>query len=397
MSSGSLRQRSPGSWQLKFDIGADVVTGRRRVRYATVRGSKRDALQELRRLLGAVDQGNYVDPGKLTLGAWLVRWLAETRHTVSPKTFERYDQIVQQHLVPALGDIALSKLSPMHIQGYYTDALGRGRRDGKGGLSARTVSHHDRVLHIALKRARKLRLIATNPTEDATTPKAERREIVVPDAAEMARLFTELATTRLYAPAALALATGMRRGEVLALRWADVDLAGGVLQVVRSVEQTKDGLRFKGPKSARGRRSIALPDVAVALLREHRAQQAEERLSLGLGGRNADDLVFTKPDGTLISPNIFSVEFGRVAKRAGVRTNYHGLRHAHLTALLQAGVHPKIASERAGHSTVGITLDLYSHVTVGMQQQAAQQIDGALREAFGGNRVANPDRLGPKH
>ena len=181
----------------------------------------------------------------------------------------------------------------------------------------------------------------------------------------------------------------MRRGEVLALRWSDCNLDAGMIQVVRSVEQTKAGVRFKAPKSASGRRSIALSVAAIELLREHRAKQAEERLALGLG-RNVADLVFTKLDGELTNPAAFSVEFGRIARRAKVRVSFHGLRHAHLTALLQAGVHPKIASERAGHSTVGVTMDIYSHVTMGMQQAAAQQIDAALRAAFGSNRVAKP-------
>jgi integrase len=392
---GHIRQRSPGSWEIKYDLGADPITGKRRIRYQTVKGSKRDAQAELRRLLGQVDQGVHANPGKLTVGDWLRRWLDECRHTVAPKTHQGYAQIVEQHLIPALGAIRLAQLAPVHIQDHYNQALASGRHDGKGGLSARTVHHHDRVLNIALKRARKLRLIATNPTEDATPPKVERQEMLLPDAAGIARLFAALVTTRLHAPAALAYATGMRRGEVLALRWSDIDLDARVIQVVRSVEQTKAGLRLKAPKTARGRRPITLSAAAVEMLRDHKVRQAEKRLALGLG-RNVADLVFTKLDGEMINPAAFSVEFGRIAKRAGVQISFHGLRHAHLTALLRAGVHPKIASEQAGHSTVGVTLDIYSHVTMAMQAEAAQQIDGALREAFGGNPVAKPVGGGSK-
>ena len=218
MSAGHIRPRGPGAWELKFDLGRHPITGKRQVRYATVRGSKRDAQLELRRLLGAVDKGQHVDPGKLTVGQWLVRWLEEARHNISPKTHERYSEIVNKHLVPALGAIALAKLAPVHVQSYYSDALASGRRDGKGGLSPQTVRHHDRVLNVALKRARALRLIAVNPIEDVTRPKVERQELAILDPDESARLLATAASTRLYVPILLALATGMRRGEMLALR-----------------------------------------------------------------------------------------------------------------------------------------------------------------------------------
>ena len=146
MSAGHIRPRGPGAWELKYDAGRDQKTGRRITRYKTVRGAKRDAQRELRKLLGAVDKGQHVDPGKLTLGAWLGQWLEEARHNVAPKTHERYTEIVDKHLVPALGVIPLAKLAPVHVQSYYADALKSGRRDGKGGLSAQTVRHHDRVL-----------------------------------------------------------------------------------------------------------------------------------------------------------------------------------------------------------------------------------------------------------
>jgi hypothetical protein len=154
MSGGHIRARGPNAWELKYDVGRDPRTGRRITKYTTVRGSKRDAQRELRNLLGAVDRGGVTDAGKMTVGAWLGQWLEEARHTVSPKTHERYAEIVTQHLVPALGLLPLAKLAPIHIQGFYSDALKSGRLDGKGGLSPQTVVHFDRVLHLALKRAR---------------------------------------------------------------------------------------------------------------------------------------------------------------------------------------------------------------------------------------------------
>jgi integrase len=389
MSAGHIRPRGPGSWELKYDLGRDPITGERRVRYKTVHGCKRDAQQELRRLLGAVDSGRHVDPSKLTCGTWLEQWLGEARHNVAPKTHERYTEIVRKHLVPALGAIGLAKLAPVHVQAYYAAALAGGRRDGKGGLSAQTVRHHDRVLNVALKQARALRLIATNPIEDVTRPQVERREIEVLDADGSARLLATAAATRLYVPIFLALATGLRRGELLAMRWSDVDLPGKSLRVVQSLEQTAGGLRFKAPKTKRSRRTIALSPAVVEVLQEHRVRQLEERLLLGLG-KDERGLVFAQMTGEPINPRNFSKEFARVVKRSGVPpVTFHGLRHAHITALLQAGVHPKVASERAGHSSITVTMDRYSHVLEGMQADAAQRIDGALRQALGGKRVAD--------
>ena len=386
MSSGHIRQRSPGSWEVKYDLGTDPVTGKRRVWYLTVKGAKRDAQRALREALATVDRGQHVDPGKLTVGAWLEKWLAEAKHAVAPKTHERYAEIVTKHLVPALGAIALAKLAPVHVQAYYAEALAGGRRDGKGGLSAQTVRHHDRVLNVALKRARTLRLIATNPVEDVTRPKVERPELRVLHQDELARLLAAAASTRLHAPIALVVATGLRRGEVLALRWQDVDLEAGKLRVVHSLEQTATGLRFKEPKTKRSRRTIALPSSAVELLRRHKAAQAGERLLLGLGKA---DLLFTRTDGEPVNPRNFTKEFARLVKRAGLRATFHRLRHRHITALLEAGVHPKVAAERAGHSSITVTMDRYSHVLEGMQADAAQRIDGALRQVFGGIPVAN--------
>ena len=161
-------------------------------------GAKRDAQRELRAILTGIDGGTYTDPSKMTLAAMAQQWLDEAQHNVARKTLERYREIVERHLVPALGAIPLGKLQPVHIQAYYTQALATGRRDGTGGLSAQTVVHHDRVLNVALKRARALRLIATNPIEDVSRPKVPRQEIAVLEPAEAAALLTTARSTRMF-------------------------------------------------------------------------------------------------------------------------------------------------------------------------------------------------------
>jgi integrase len=383
MSAGHIRPRGPGAWELKYDIGRDAKTGKRITKYATVRGTKRDAQAELRRLLGTVDVGQHVDPGKMTVGQWLTQWIEDARNTVTRKTHERYAGIVTQHLVPALGTLQLAKLAPVHVQGFYSDALSSGRLDGKGGLSPQTVVHFGRVLNLAMKRAKKLRLIASNPVEDATPPKVEEKEMQTLTDEQAGKLLAAASTTRLYVPIVVALATGLRRGELVALRWQDVDLDAGIIEVVRSIEQTKEGLRVKAPKTKRGKRPVVLPASAVEVLRAHKVAQAEERLALGLG---KSDLILTRVDGDMIKPNSFSSWVARVAKRAGVLhiMPVHGLRHSHITNLLRANVHPKVASERAGHSRVGFTLDRYSHCIPSLQEDAAVRIDAGLSKVLAG-------------
>jgi integrase len=224
-------------------------------------------------------------------------------------------------------------------------------------------------------------LIAVNPAEDVERPQVERREMQTLDNDQGAQLLAAAATTRLYVPIVLAVATGLRRGELLALRWQDIDLKMGVVQVVRSLEQTNEGLRFKAPKTNRSRRPVVLPASVIDVLRDHKTRQAEERLLLGQG---KGELVFTRVDGRPIAPDTFTSWVARVAKRAGVAhiMPVHGLRHTHITKLLRANVHPKVASERAGHSSVGFTLDRYSHVIPSLQEDAALRIDAALRKTL---------------
>jgi integrase len=202
------------------------------------------------------------------------------------------------------------------------------------------------------------------------------------DEDETASLLNLLGESRLYLPVLLGVTTGLRRGEILGLRWSDIDLATCTIAVVQSLEQTKEGLRFKAPKTHRSRRSIVLGAMTVEALRSHRAKQAEERLALGPGYED-QDLVCPRPGGTPWAPDVFSTTFAAFVRRSGMKPfRFHDLRHTHATHLLKAGVHPKIVSERLGHSAVGITLDTYSHVLPSMQQDAMRLIDAALQTAM---------------
>ncbi|MEO6025580.1 MAG: site-specific integrase [Candidatus Binatia bacterium] len=337
--------------------------------------------------MSTVHEGNYVAAGRLTVAEFLKKWLADyAKQTVAARTSERYAELLRLHVVPTLGQHQLSKLEPLHIQHLYSTLLESGRRDGKGGLSPQTVVHCHRVLRKALKHAVKWQLLIRNPAEAVDPPRVDHREMTTLDEEEVAGLFEAVRGTRLELPVVLAVSTGLRRGELLALRWRDVDLEKATLAVRQSIEQTKNGLAFKEPKTRRGRRVVALPNVTVEALRRHRTDQAKRRLSLGSAYKD-QGLVLTRLDGRPMDPAETSKAFARVIARNGLRRHsLHSLRHTHATLLLRANVHPKVVSERLGHATIGITLDTYSHVLPDMQEAAAKKLDGVLGPSLTGTR-----------
>jgi integrase len=295
-STGHIRQRTPGSWELRYNLGRDPATGKRRMATTTVRGDRRAAEKELRRLLRALDTGEHVDPTRMLVREWLTAWLGAIREEVSPKTHERYSEIVANFLAPELGNLPIIKLAPVHISTAYARWATGGRRDGKpGGLSPQSRRHIHRILKAALERAVEQQLIARNPADVLARhlPKVERKEMVTLTAHQAAELLESIKRSRVYWPVLIALSTGMRRGEILALRWRNVDLERGIVRVVESLEQTKVALRFKAPKTEKAR-AIALPSFAVEELRRRKRQQAEELLAVGVR-QSGETLVLVGP------------------------------------------------------------------------------------------------------
>ncbi len=375
---GHIRSRGKNTWAIILDVGTSPE-GKRKQRWVTVHGKKKDADKELARLLHELNTGNYVEPSKMTLKEYLERWLQDyAKPKVVGTTYERYEEIVRVHLTPALGHLLLSKLQPLDIQSYYSWALQNGRKDGRGGLAAQTVLHHHRVLRQALKHAVRWQLVSRNPADAVEPPRPFRKEMRVLDASQNTQLEEAARGTHLYMPILLALATGMRRGELLAVRWHDVNLEAGKLAVRRALQQTSEGLTFKEPKTSKSRRVIDLPATVVEKLQLHRAEQMRQRELLGTVLQD-DDLVCAYPDGKPIQPDNLYTAFKTILRRAGLpEVRLHDLRHGQATMLLQLGVHPKVVSERLGHATIGITLDLYSHVLPSMQEEAAKKLDVAL-------------------
>jgi len=376
---GHIRERSPGHWAIVVEM-RDPETGRRKRKWHSFSGSKRQAQIECARLISAVKVGTYIEPSKTTFAEFLDRWLDDVRTRVAPKTHERYAQICHKNIAPLLGAIPLAKLKPEQISEAYAKALASGRRKGNGGLSPRTVRQMHAIVKSALAQAVKWELLVRNPAAAVRGPKVGRAAMQTYDLAQTAELIELARGRRIFIPTLLAVLGGLRRGEIAALRWRHLDLSGAQLAVVQSAEQTTTGVRYKEPKSGRGR-TIALSATLLTELRAHRVRQARELLQVGKR-LSDDDFVVTQADGSSLRPHSLGQEWVRFLARNGTalpRIRFHDLRHAHATHLLSSGVHPKVASERLGHSKVGITLDLYSHVLPNMQADAAAIVDDALK------------------
>jgi len=363
---GSITKRSDGRWMARITL----EDGRRKSFYAKTR-------QEVARLLAEAlrDQakGLPIVGEKQTLAQYLTNWLGTTRPTVRTGTFRRYEELTRVHIVPTLGAMPLARLGAQHLNALYAAKLGE-------GLSPTTVRYIHVTLHRALGQALRLGLVQRNVSELASPPRKRRRSMQVLSP-EQARVFLDAAAgDPLEALYVVALTTGMRQGELLSLRWRDVDLEDGHVQVRASLSKTADGFVFSEPKTAQSRRKVALTGSAIAALRRHRVGQRERRLAAGPAWQD-DDLVF--PDALGVPFDAITLlrrEFLPLLARAGLPPiRFHDLRHTAATLMLLKGVHPKVVSEMLGHATISITLDLYSHVLPDMQREAVEAMESVLR------------------
>ena len=365
----TIQKRGPDSWRIRIE--GDRVGGKRKRRSVTVKGSYKYAQRERTKLQAAADAGMLpADPAQMTVGEYLTTQL-DSAHDVSPKTLERYRELATKYVAPHVGQIKLQKLRPEHLDTWHATLLAK-------GLAARTVGHAHRVLSRALKRAVENGTLARNIAAIRRPPRVEAKEIEILSPALAKAVLEALVDHPLHSIVSLALATGMRRGELLALQWSDVDLNKGVLRVERSVEETEAGLRVKPPKTKRGRRNISLPIDTVTMLREHRKGQIELRLRLGQGG--APVLVFSDVEGGMLYPDAISRQWANVirAKRLPL-VPFHALRHTHASTLIASGVDILTVSRRLGHSKAAITLDVYGHLVEGKDAAAAKAIEGLLK------------------
>jgi len=388
VSRGHIRRQGKSSWELKFDLGIDPTTGRRQTRYATFRGTKREAETELTRLLKYADDGSHVEVSRETLADFAEYWLTAVApiKAKSAKTLERYRELIDGHIVPHLGTTLLQKLQGSQIDAFYSHLRVAGRKNGKGGLSKQTIIHIHRRLSALLSAAVKAGKIRTNPMERTLARPAsqatDRREIRVLDSDERVTLLEELSGTPYYMPTLVCLGTGLRRGEILGLKWEDVNFDAGTLTVDRSLRETKAGLSLEVPKTKHSRRMIKLPTTLVNALQTHRRKQAEYYVRTGL--RSDLDLVFPNELGSLKAPDDFSWKFGQAVKKTGLSgVSFHSLRHTHITDLLRNGKSIKAIATRAGHKDPTVTLQIYAHVMPGDDDDLAEVADETLRSITG--------------
>jgi len=369
---GSIARKG-GAYYAVLSMGYDPVTGKRVQKWIPVDGNKKQREARLAELIHQIDTGAFVAPGKATLAEFLERWLNDyARPSLSPRGFERYRDIIRAHLIPDIGSIPLTQLRPEHLQRHYTAKL-------NDGYSAGTVRYHHAVLHVALQTAVKWGMVNRNVADAVDPPKAHHREMQTWDEDDVNRFLEAAKDSPYYALFYIALFTGMRRSELLALSWQHVDFIFGQISVNRGLHQLKDGSYiFTEPKSAKSRRTIALPPSAALVLKEHRERQESTRAMLGTPLKE-DDLVFGTLEGKPLRPNTITRAWQMLAARCGLKViRLHDARHTHASLMLKKGIHPKIVQERLGHASIEMTLDIYSHVTPGLQQAAASLFDQML-------------------
>ncbi len=373
---GSLLKRGE-TWSYVLYLGRGP-DGKKQQKWVGGFRTRREAEAALTEALERVRTGTWADPGRQTVGEYLEDWLTAVRPSLRSSTATSYEHTLRKWVVPWIGHLRLGALSSAKLSALYGELLRSGRHDGKGGLSARSVAYTHRIVTHALKDAVSWGLLARNPAAHVDPPRVARPEMQVWTQKEVQRFLVSVADDRLYALWTVLLATGLRRGEALGLRWEDVDLDRRRLSIQRAVTVVDYEIVVSEPKTARGRRSVSIDPTTAAVLVAHRRRQLEERLAWGPAWQDSG-YVFTTEDGRVLHPQRVTQVFKRLASEAGLPPiRLHGLRHTAATLALTAGIHPKVVSERLGHATVGITLDTYSHVGEGLQEEAASRVAGLI-------------------
>ena len=362
---GSIYKRTDGRW-----CGTvSVEGGKRKAFYGTTRAEVNKKVQAG---LKSQQDGLPIVGEQLTVAEFSTQWLKSIKPSLRPSTFTSYEMLVRRHVVPQIGRVRLARLTPGRLQGLYADRL-------DAGLSATTVNHLHNVIHKALDQATRWSLVPRNVADLVDAPRPAHHEMQT-FSPEQARAFlSAVSEDRMEALYVLAITTGMRRGELLALRWRDVNLDAGTAQVRATMQRVGDHLTFSEPKTTQSRRLVSLTTTGVAALRRHRVTQAAERLRMGAAWDDID-LVFPNEIGRpLEGSNLLRRSFFPILRRAGLpRIRFHDLRHTAATLMLGESVHPKVVAEMLGHSQISTTLDLYSHVTPTMQRQATEALDAVL-------------------
>jgi integrase len=393
---GSIFKRKDGTWAAQASI-----SGQKFYFYGKTQGEVKDKLADA---LEQARKGLYIKPTKQNFGEWLDLWLKEySKPVIRPTTYVSYESLIRRHIKPCLGNTILKDLQPSQIQKFYNQKLKESlidRRSEKtkkkhaekadkspevaqktaATISARTIHYMHILISQALEQALKEGKIIRNPAKATKPPKVEKKEARFLTPEQLTEFLNDIDTDRWHPAFMVDLNTGMRLGELCALKWENIDLEKATITVKEAVSRIKSGsgwvLYFHQPKSQKGLRAIPIPTQAVEVLKKLKARQAAEELKLKITGKYKNDgFVFTWEDGRMVEPNYLSKHFLKLMREHNLSVNFHGLRHSYATALLGANVHPKVVQELLGGSTISVVLDTYSHVLPGLKERAASKLD----------------------
>lgn len=380
---GTISKRKNGLWCAAITVGYNENGNQKRQFFYGK--TRQEVAEKLNQSLSGLSQGTFVEANRIKFADWLDIWLKEyKRPSVRLTTFESYEYLTRVHIKPVLGHLCLKDIKPEHIQRLYNDKVNNGKIDGTGGISAKTVKNIHNVIHAALDQAVKNNIVVRNVSEVTTLPKHTNKEMRVLTIDEQYKFIRELDGERLRMAFLLALGTGVREGELLALHWYDVDLKQGSIRITQTVRRTrtfdsnaktKTAIIYQEPKTKAGNRNIPLPESLVTELKEHRKSLLIEKIEAGPLYTD-NDLVFCNEIGAPIETSSLIKRFHKLTKKAGLEgVNVHALRHTYATRLLEANEHPKTVQELLGHADISLTLNTYSHVMPELKSAAAQKLD----------------------
>lgn len=375
MATGSIREKKTKSGEIRYQItidgGRDELTGKRIRAFKNVNGSKREAKSVMYKMIAEMDKGKLTQKTGKKVGEWMDEWLENYLPNIEETTRVGYKTKLRCYIKPAIGDILLRSLRTEHVQRMVNDMKDR-------GLSPKNIRDAFNNVNAAMKKAVKIRLIPYNPCEAVELPKLKKyRAKVYPP--EMIHHLLEVAMgTDMFLPVFLLTMVGLRRGELLALRWDDIDFKQNILRVRKNMVNGEKGCIIKAPKSEAGIRDISLGNDVMSVLKAARVQYMTDLFEYGVGFQNLNFVIHQK-DGSPLKPDSMTQKWQRFLEANDLpKIRLHDLRHSNATALIQAGVNPRVVQQRLGHSDVNITLNTYTHVLPEMDIDAAEKLDAIL-------------------
>ena len=387
---GSIRKRSNGTWEGRYSDGVNAEG--KQIQRSVYGKTKKEVADKLHAIFFQKQQGIYVTPTKVLVKDWLIEWLHNYAHiTVRPSTYISYEGYIYNHIIPIIGDLPIQKLTPPIVQNFYNDRFLNGRIDGKGGLSSKTLRNMHNMFHQAMEQAKINGLIMQNPTDNAIIPKSQKKEMRVLSVQEQLRLLNVVHLHRLGFAIKFDLATGLRIGELCALKWTDLNYQKKTVKISRTLQRIKtnqlereelDGsenmtMVVEGDvKTSSGFREIPIPDKIWMELLQHQQRQQQEYMSLGVPIL-PDGYIFAMPFGTCVEPSTMRDALNYLLAVAEIEhANFHSLRHTFATRAIEAGMPVKTLSDILGHSQVQITMDLYCHSSIDHMRDSVNALMG---------------------